>query len=60
MDGGAWWATVHGVTKGHKDTTELLRHALVSKGENSQRLAGRVGCTNTPREPRLFLKGRDG
>ena len=60
MDGAAWWATVHGVIKGHKDTTELLTHALVSSGEKTQPLSGRVGCINLPKEPRVFLKGREG
>ena len=27
MDGGAWWATVHGVTE-ESDTTEQLTHEL--------------------------------
>ena len=44
MDRGAWWATVHGVTKRqtHNLTVSLLRYVVITKGrivtvENSGR-----------------------
>ena len=33
MDGGAWWATVHGVAKSRSDTTEQLHFLSFPQGE---------------------------
>ena len=56
MDGGAWWATVHGVTK--TDTTEKLHfhfHALEKEmPTHSSVLAWRVPGTEEPVGCRLW------
>ena len=43
MDGGAWWATVHGVAKSQTRLSDfthslgaLVRRVSVTKGENAQ------------------------
>ena len=35
MDGGAWWATVHGVAKGQKRLSNFTSLSLISEGDQN-------------------------
>ena len=56
MDGGTWWATVHGVAGGRtrlSDFTSLTSHFITGEGNGNplQILAWRIPWTEEPDRP---------